>query len=808
LSGKVLAELNVFPSLIDSASFSPDGQCIVTTSSDKTVRVWDLSGKVLAELKGHSESVTSASFSPDGKLIVTASADKTARVWDLSGKLLAELKGHQDRVNSASFSPDGKLIVTTSWDKTARVWETSGKLLVELKRHQEHINKASFSPDGKLIVTLLGNTVGVWDTTGNLVAEFTGHQSSVRSASFSPDSKLIVTLLGNAAGVWDTSGKLLAPLIGRSYINSASFSPDGKRIVTASYDGTAHVWDISGKLLAELKGHQGKVNSASFSPDGKRIVTASDDGTIRVWDTSSKLLATLELAALPSSRKAEADRLRDLEFYAPNCSAALPPWQQALNIYREISDHENEAYILEKLGNAYSCLSDYTNAIESYSQALQVAQKFNYPQQQVKNFANLGSVYNSLADYDKAIQHYNDALKLLEQNQDQKTKAEVLRGRGNAYNSLGNSNNAIQDYLQALAIDEAGKNGSGVAEDKVNLASIYQSLGDYNKAIQYYKEAYEFKPIEALTGLGNTYLALGDTAKAIDLHQQSLEKAQQQEDSEGEGNALNNLAKALRQTGKLVEAEQHLRKAIEIWENLRTNLDDASKVSIFEKQARTYRLLQEILIAQNKPEEALEIAERGRARAFVELLNSRISPDKKEQPISPPDIELLKQIAKGQKATLVQYAIISDTFKVQGKEQTKESELYIWVIKPTGDVTFRRSDLKPLWQKENLTLTEFVTISREAIGVSRGGMYDVKVVAQSQPDQTQRLQQLHNLLIKPIADVLPTDENERVIFIPHQELFLVPFGALQDESGKYLQDLRRTSTCRVGIAHPTPIHSV
>jgi CHAT domain-containing protein len=250
---------------------------------------------------------------------------------------------------------------------------------------------------------------------------------------------------------------------------------------------------------------------------------------------------------------------------------------------------------------------------------------------------------------------------------------------------------------------------------------------------------------------------------------------------------LNNLAYALRQSGKLTEAEQHLRKAIEIWENLRTKLDDANKVSIFEKQARTYRLLQENLIAQNKPDEALEIAERGRARAFVELLNSRISPNQKEQPITPPNIELLKQIAKEQKATLVQYSIISDTFKVQGKEQTKESELYIWVIKPTGEITFRRSDLKLLWQKENLTLTEFVTISRESLGAIRGSsIIDVKVVAQSQPDQTQRLQQLHNLLIKPIADVLPTDENDRVIFIPHQELFLVPFGALQDESGKYL----------------------
>jgi Predicted N-acetylglucosaminyl transferase len=200
----------------------------------------------------------------------------------------------------------------------------------------------------------------------------------------------------------------------------------------------------------------------------------------------------------------------------------------------------------------------------------------------------------------------------------------------------GKPEEAIKDYLQALAIDEADKNSSGVAENKVKLASIYQSLGDYNKAIQYYKEALEFSPIEALTGLGNTYLALGDTAKAIELHQQSLEKARQQEDKEGEANALNNLAKALGQAGKLTEAKQYLRDAIEIWENLRIKLDDTNKVSIFEKQTRTYRLLQEILIAQNKPEEALEIAERGRARAFVELLAKRISPNPKEtiQPYS------------------------------------------------------------------------------------------------------------------------------------------------------------------------------
>jgi CHAT domain-containing protein len=721
--------------------------------------VWDSSGKLLSELKGHTGLVRSANFSPDGKLIVTAS-DYTAHVWNTSGKLLAELKGHGSYVNSASFSPDGKLIVTASWDNNAYVWDTSGKLLAVLRGHSGNVYSASFSPDGQHIVTASAEgSARIWNISGKTT--LTGRNTHIDIPRFDADRQQTV----------------------------ASFSPDGQRLVSASDDGIARVWDLSGNLIVELKGHQDRVNSVSFSSDGQRIVTASSDGTARVWDLSGKLLATLALTDPPSSPKVEADRLRDLEFYAPNCSAALSPWQQALKIYREIADKENEAYILQKLGNAYYCLGDYTNAINSYSQALQVAKEFNYLERQVKNLSNLGSVYNTLADYDKAIQYYNDALKTLEHNQDQKTKAEVLRGRGNAYNAQGNSDKAIQDYLQALSIDEAEKNGSGVAEDKVNLASIYQSLGDYNKVIQYYKEALELSPIQAMAGLGNTYLALGDTVKAIDLHSSSLEKARQQADKEGEANALNNLANALRQAGKFAEAEQHLRNAIVIWENLRIKLDDANKVSIFEKQARTYHLLQEILIAQNKPEEALEIAERGRARAFVELLASRISPNPNEQPnITPPNIDRIKQIAKEQNATLVEYSIITDTFNVQGKEQTKESELYIWVIKPTGEITFRRSDLKPLWQCRGdtcvapTTLADLVTDSRDAIGV-RG------LVVTARPDAPKvqdKLKRLHELLIQPISDLLPTQESDKVIFIPQSSLFLVPFPALQDESGKYL----------------------
>jgi WD40 repeat protein len=74
-------------------------------------------------LVGHNDSVTAANYSPDGKRIVTSSNDRTARVWDAaSGNLLAILPGHTAAVNWASFSADGKRVATASGDSSARVY--------------------------------------------------------------------------------------------------------------------------------------------------------------------------------------------------------------------------------------------------------------------------------------------------------------------------------------------------------------------------------------------------------------------------------------------------------------------------------------------------------------------------------------------------------------------------------------------------------------------------------------------------------------------------------------------------------------
>ena len=516
-------------------------------------------------------------------------------------------------------------------------------------------------------------------------------------------------------------------------------------------------------------------------------------------------------------------------------SKAIDYHQQSLAITRELKDPQSEGASLGNLGNAYDALGDYAKAIEYHQQHLAIAKSIKDRLGEGNALGNLGTAYDALGDYAKAIEYHQQHLAIAKSIKDPLGEGKSLGNLGNAYDGLADYAKAIDYHQQRLEIAKSIKDRLGERAALNNLGLAHYALGDYAKAIDYQQQSlaiakelnYRLGEGQSLGNLGNAYHSLGDYAKAIDYHQQYLAIAKGIENKEGEGIALNNLGLAFLKSGNLTQSEKFLRAGIETFEFQRERLgnNDAYKVSIFEEQARTYRTLQTVLIAQNKPDAALEIAERGRARAFVELLARRntTTNNSANSPIAPPTINQLQQIAKQQNATLVEYSRITDEFKINGQQKTQESELYIWVIKPTGEVTFRRSDLKPLWQCKGdkcvapTTLAKLVTSSRESIGVRGRGLG--AVASSNEASKGERLQQLHQLLIEPIADLLPTDPNARVVFIPQESLFLVPFAALQDKDGKYLiekhtiltapsiqvLELTREQRQRVGATHASPL---
>ena len=98
------------------------------------------------------------------------------------------------------------------------------------------------------------------------------------------------------------------------------------------------------------------------------------------------------------------------------------------------------------------------------------------------------------------------------------------------------------------------------------------------------------------------------------------------------------------------------------------------------------------------------------------------------------------------------------------------------MIQPTGEITFRQVDLQPLWQKHNASLASLIVGNQEFLAVRSRSSF-----GSTQP--LLDLPTLHQLLIDPIASLLPKDPNAHVIFIPQGSLFQIPFPALQDASG-------------------------
>jgi CHAT domain-containing protein/Flp pilus assembly protein TadD len=467
--------------------------------------------------------------------------------------------------------------------------------------------------------------------------------------------------------------------------------------------------------------------------------------------------------------------------------------QQQLEIARQIGDRQGEAAALGNLGNAYGSLGDYELAIDFHQQSLEIFRQIGDRQGEAGSLNNLGNAYDALGDYELAIDFHQQSLEIFRQIGDRQGEANALGNLGNAYWSLGDYERAIDFHQQALEIFRQIGDRQGEATSLNNLGGAYWSLGDYERAIDFHQQALEIArqigdrqgEANALNNLGIAYWSLGDYERAIDFHQQALEIARQIGDRQGESASLHNLGIAFWYLEDLAEAERYFQASAEVQESLHTEgLADANRLSLLDSQQVTYNFWQQTLVAQGQPAAALAVAERSRAQALAVSMARSL-----EAVPAPPDLAAIQAIAAQQAATLVSYAVLPS------------GRIFIWVVQPDGTLHFAESDDAALDDSLVDTAAVLAGLGDDAQGGESPETPLNTLVQDTQAALTVRgnpstpptnkelsrhLQQLHGLLIEPIDQWLPEDDTQRVIFIPHRELFRIPFAALRDENGTYL----------------------
>lgn len=194
-------------------------------------------------------------------------------------------------------------------------------------------------------------------------------------------------------------------------------------------------------------------------------------------------------------------------------------------------------------------------------------------------------------------------------------------------------------------------------------------------------------------------------------------------------------------------------------------------------------------------------------------------------------IEDIREIARHENSTLVFYSLISNgTISRQYFDNTNPfyedddilpaEQLYIWVVEPSGNISFvdqsfRLNNSQESFRNsvpstrqtcrhsEDLDNCRSVLIAgvdegvrgvRRSLGVSDHTIQDSQqatefaseFIAQRQ-DHDEDLNNLYQLLIEPIEDLLPTDPQRKVVFIPEGSLNFIPFAALKGSvDQKYL----------------------
>ena len=181
-------------------------QFLLSSSMDKTVRLWHISMEECLRVFNHSDFVTAVDFHPiDDKYFLSGSLDEKLRLWNIPDHTVRDWVNVHEMVTAACFSPDGKQAIVGSYKGKCRFYQTEGMKFeyvtqIDVKSTRgssrgKKITGLEYMPgvDKLLLITSNDSRIRMYDGY-TLKTKYKGHKNanSQIQATFSPGGGYVV----------------------------------------------------------------------------------------------------------------------------------------------------------------------------------------------------------------------------------------------------------------------------------------------------------------------------------------------------------------------------------------------------------------------------------------------------------------------------------------------------------------------------------------------------------------------------------------------------------------------------------------
>lgn len=578
------------------------------------------------------------------------------------------------------------------------------------------------------------------------------------------------------------------PIFNAAQAQAENLMHQGDRLHASGQFGPAlQAWHSAQGLFESAGDRSGTARAMAKS--GAVLVETGryDEGIDRLDDA----LAAAQSAGEPRAELIASLWLGHAHFAFSRNSLAVGHYQRALALARGAENAGDETESLLGLSGALHATGRYESALAAASEALAIARRRGDVDSECSALIGIASVHGNLGRPAQAADYFRQCLALAQANRILALEIVAETGLARAYMEQDRDELALDAYQKSLKTSQQQRYVQGEQLVQNGLGRYYHKVGKLEKSRRAHERSLQLaralnnKTAEAnaLLGLGAVQMAAENFDAAEAYFSQGVQLAWSLDNLVTLGTALNSLGAAQSRQGKLVDAGRNLSTAVRAYESARARLSDFNRVTLLDVQQGTYRLLQDVWVRQERPEQALEISERGRAQALRLLLAERHgNPPDTGQQAEKFSIDRIRQIAREQRSVLVEYSIVGPD------DDPERQELFIWVVQPTGDIRFRKTALGAIGQP----LPDLVSAARAAIGVRGTPLASARrgppLSGTPGDSHADRLGTLYELLIAPVRDLLPPDPQVPLIVVPQGPLFMVPFAAIRDPGGRDLID--------------------